>query len=63
MKQGNGINNESLKKESTVTYHREGHIGFLTLNRPKKRNAMNEGLYEDLENAVCAAEASGSCSR
>ncbi|MGC8603948.1 MAG: enoyl-CoA hydratase/isomerase family protein [Desulfomonilaceae bacterium] len=46
--------NEKFKK--LVTYHREGFIGFLTLNRPEKRNAMNVGLWDSLNIAIEAAE-------
>jgi enoyl-CoA hydratase len=42
--------------ESLVTYHREGHIGFITLNRAKKRNAMSLGLWNSLNEAISDAE-------
>ncbi len=45
------------KIKELVTYHREGHLGFITLNRPEKRNAMNWALWLALEQAVMAAEA------
>ncbi|MBI4965946.1 MAG: enoyl-CoA hydratase/isomerase family protein [Desulfomonile tiedjei] len=31
-----------------VTYHREDHVGFVTLNRPDKRNALNHAVWEAL---------------
>jgi enoyl-CoA hydratase len=39
-----------------VRYTREGHIGFITLNRPEKRNAMNWALWLALEGAIIQAE-------
>ncbi|MCA1960657.1 MAG: enoyl-CoA hydratase/isomerase family protein [Desulfomonile sp.] len=44
------------EKASLVTYHREGAIGFITLNRPEKRNAMNLALWNALGETVAAAE-------
>ncbi len=38
-----------------VTYHREGEIGFLTLNRPEKRNALNLAVWDSLQQAVLEA--------
>lgn len=38
-----------------VTYHREDEIGFITLNRPEKRNALNLAVWEDLFAAVLEA--------
>ncbi len=48
---------ESVNNQELVTYHREGHLGFITLNRPEKRNAMNWALWLALEQAVLQAEA------
>ncbi len=45
------------RNQELVTYHREGHLGFITLNRPEKRNAMNWALWLALEQAVLQAEA------
>ncbi len=45
-------NNQEL-----VNYHREGHLGFITLNRSGKRNALNWTLWLSLEKAIVAAEA------
>ena len=47
---------EESSKE-LVKYHREGHIGFITLNRPGKRNALNWALWLSLEQAILEAEA------
>ena len=46
--------NEKLKK--LVNYHRDGVIGFITLNRPEKRNAMNVALWDSLNDAIGDAE-------
>jgi enoyl-CoA hydratase len=47
---------EEVNRQELVKYHREGHLGFITLNRPEKRNAMNWALWLALEQAVLAAE-------
>jgi len=39
-----------------VTYHREKHIGFITLNRPDKRNALNPAVWSALDTAIEQAE-------
>lgn len=46
---------------SLVTYHREGWIGFITLNRPDKRNALNMALWNALDEAVAAAAQDKEC--
>ncbi len=38
-----------------VTYHREGEIGFITLNRPDKRNALNLAVWESIHSAALEA--------
>jgi enoyl-CoA hydratase len=48
---------EEVNRQELVKYHREGHLGFITLSRPEKRNAMNWALWLALEQAVLAAEA------
>lgn len=42
--------------QGTVTYHREGLLGFITLNRPDKRNALNPGVWTALDGAIALAE-------
>ncbi|MBW1781821.1 MAG: enoyl-CoA hydratase/isomerase family protein [Deltaproteobacteria bacterium] len=42
--------------ENLVTYHREDHIGFITLNRPEKRNALNPIVWKALDTAIEQAE-------
>ena len=39
-----------------VTYHREDEIGFITLNRPEKRNALNLAVWDDLHEAALKAQ-------
>jgi enoyl-CoA hydratase len=46
---------ETINQE-LVKYHRKGHLGFITLNRPEKRNALNWALWLALEGAVKLAE-------
>jgi enoyl-CoA hydratase len=40
---------------SLATYEREGHVGFLTLRRPEKRNAMTLAVWKALDGAIGAA--------
>lgn len=53
------MSEEHIGEKDLVTYHREGHVGFITLNRPEKRNAMNAKLWKSLGNAVGMAEEDG----
>ena len=39
-----------------VEYRVEGHIGYLTLNRPEKMNAMTDAMYAAIGDAVGQAE-------
>lgn len=48
------MNKDDSITNGLVTYHREGHVGFITLNRPDKRNAMNLALWEALGRAILA---------
>ncbi len=43
-------------QQSLVTYHREGYVGFITLNRPEKRNALNLALWNALDQAIRSVE-------
>lgn len=42
----------SMNAEPLVTLRVDGHVAILTLNRPKKRNAVNGQLSEDFEVAL-----------
>ena len=42
-------------KQNSVTFHREGNVGFITLNRPEKRNALNVAVWEELDRAISLA--------
>jgi enoyl-CoA hydratase len=49
----------AIEEENPVTYHREDFIGFITLNRPAKRNALNPVVWNALDKAIGAAEKDG----
>jgi enoyl-CoA hydratase len=49
--------NPEAEKQDLVTYRKDGHVGFITLNRPDKRNAMNLALWRALDTAIGKAEA------
>ena len=50
---------EPSGRKDLVTYRREGHVAFITLNRPEKRNAMNAKLWKSPGEAVGMAEEDG----
>ncbi len=50
------MNTEASEQHELVTYHRDGHVGFITLNRPQKLNALNLAVWYSLDRAVAAAE-------
>jgi methylglutaconyl-CoA hydratase len=39
-----------------VTYHSKDRIGFITINRPEKRNALSDALVEELKEGFRIAE-------
>lgn len=43
---------EKTGQQSLATYHREGYVGLITLNRPEKRNALNSALWNALDGAI-----------
>jgi len=53
------MSNEKSGREDLVTYHRDGHIGVITLNRPEKRNALNPVVWNALDRAIGMAEEDG----
>ena len=53
------MSKEKPDKESLATYHRDGHIGVITLNRPEKRNALNPVVWDALDRAIGMAEEDG----
>lgn len=44
-----------------VTYHAEDRVGYITLNRPEKRNALNEEVVSQLQGAFEQAENDDAC--
>ena len=46
----------NTEKKNLVTYHRDDHIGVITLNRPEKRNALNPVVWNALDRAIGMAE-------
>lgn len=44
------------QKAELVVFHTEDHVGFITLNRPEKRNALNWDVWESLDRALDMAE-------
>lgn len=49
------MTNGSADVSRLVSYNREGAVGFITLNRPEKRNAMNLAVWEALDTAISRA--------
>lgn len=47
--------------ETLVNYHTEDRIGYITLNRPEKRNALNAEMVTALKNAFAQAESDENC--
>ena len=47
---------EQSGQNDLVTYRREEHIGFITLNTPEKRNALNPEAWEALNKAIGRSE-------
>ncbi len=44
-----------------ATYHSQDRIGYVTLNRPEKRNALNAVFITELKEAFLAAENDNAC--
>ena len=50
------MSGQTAPQGDLVTYHRDGYIGFITLNRPEKRNALNSKVWSAINDAVALAE-------
>jgi methylglutaconyl-CoA hydratase len=50
-----------LQAMQFVKYHAQGRIGFITMNRPEKRNALNYEMVAELKQAFEAAEKDEAC--
>jgi enoyl-CoA hydratase len=50
------MTDERSGKEHLVIYQRQGYIGFITLNTPEKRNALNPAVWDALNKAIGMAE-------
>ena len=50
------MSGEVEAKGTLVTYHRDGYVGFITMNRPEKRNALNHSVWSALNESVALAE-------
>lgn len=48
------------QKSQSVTYAVEGTVALITLNRPEKRNALNDALIADLKTSLHEADANDS---
>jgi methylglutaconyl-CoA hydratase len=46
-----------MEEQSPVLYTVEGPVALVTLNRPEKRNALNDALVQGLKDALRAADA------
>lgn len=46
---------------SLITYHTENRIGYITLNRPEKRNALNSDMVTELKNYFTQAADDADC--
>jgi len=51
------MNDKTSKNTDMATYRRDGHVGFLTLNRPERRNALSLAAWYALGDAIALAEA------
>jgi len=50
------MNTQSTDDNKPVTYHRDGNVGILTLNRPDKRNSLNLAIWKSLDSAIGLAK-------
>ena len=42
--------------QGTIRYERRGHVGVVTIDRPARRNALDETMWRALEGAIDAVE-------
>ncbi|MBX7204053.1 MAG: enoyl-CoA hydratase/isomerase family protein [Bacteroidia bacterium] len=47
--------------DKMVLYHSENRVGYITLNRPEKRNAMNAAFVGEIKETFKQAEANDNC--
>lgn len=47
--------------DKMVLYHSENRVGYITLNRPEKRNAMNAAFVDEIKETFKQAEADEQC--
>jgi enoyl-CoA hydratase len=45
-----------MSSQELVTYTRDGYLGFITLNRPDKRNALNPAVWTAIDQALDKVE-------
>lgn len=50
------MTNPKQETSHLVTYHEKARIGFITLNRPEKRNALSIAAWQALDRAIGMAE-------
>ena len=50
-----------MNDKKYAVYHREGYIGYITLNRPDKRNALNVAVWTAIGEAADEAAADAEC--
>jgi Delta3,5-Delta2,4-dienoyl-CoA isomerase len=50
------MSEDKSNQDNLVIYKREGHLGYITLNRPEKRNALNMAVWLALDRAIARAE-------
>jgi enoyl-CoA hydratase len=51
------MSEQASSPDKLVTYRREGYVGFITLNRSQKRNALNLAVWDAIGEAVAEAAA------
>jgi enoyl-CoA hydratase len=49
---GSGTSNDSVRSAAMLAYRSDGPVGWATLNRPEKLNAMTRGLWQELRDLL-----------